>query len=245
MAANIAVSNWFTLKSRFYSADTSFGCKNETIGNTCEDCKTLVRCSDGKKVACGNMDHTKPYCNPITKTCQTENTCGAPDMMCPYKGFFPEPMLCNHFQFCSDAGVKSTSYECPLGHRWDALKQLCCQTEICTNFSMFNGLCKENIFQFVQHPQLPYLYMFCDGDNYLEACKSPWEQLVDLEKGVCQFVCPYPGFFPDYTNEKKYWNCVTENDTTVAYSMDCAEGTTFQTEFCMPSVETESEEVNP
>lgn len=200
---------------------------------------------DGNILARVNCPTTRPYCSfnhgqcistPPKECSPFVNTDVAKKSdLCPFSGFFPHPLHCNRFHYCTSE-LLAIPYVCPYYYIYDPVSHLCRLYRNSQDCPMLD--CYRFPNQFVSYKLDRSLYVFCNVDMHgnlrllLYQCSS--ETVFNAEKQGCEFGCvdgegrfEYPG------DQTKYYLCLMTNyGEIVPFVMSCNEGSRFESGKC-------------
>lgn len=180
-----------------------------------------------------------PYCNAgicgdkpsSSATC----TVPTPTFKCTGVGYFPDPVDCKKFYYCSAESTttwKLRTYTCPTGFAFSTAKNNCqktiaaCQTFTCT---------KAN--QMVVYKQNPAYYGFCTGTSVATSmpvfkCPDTTSMAYNVKTYGCEYQCKAEGYFTDSLDESKYYFCYREATVYKYIHEACPEGYLFRDSQC-------------
>lgn len=227
-----AQPNWFNLK---------VGLNRSDLKQKCVDCFTLgvYDAKDNllQSKDCAAIDKGSRFCKDdgTSGKCQKDDTCGGV-FQCNYKGFFPNPLVCNKFFYCNQETGNATYYTCPKGNYDHKLKICSSAVTTCPNFSTVDpkGLCYKKGGTLVVHPNDGSLFVMCpvSGTPQLQSCQNANFKVKINSFGDCEYNCKSEGFFP-HTNPNKYYCCVKDGTNYIAFEETCG-GTFDKDSFCTP-----------
>uniref|UniRef100_A0A336M517 CSON010820 protein n=1 Tax=Culicoides sonorensis TaxID=179676 RepID=A0A336M517_CULSO len=212
----------------------------------CDGCHRQIVCDyDGNILSRVNCPTTLPYCSAKTGQCIStpSNEClpmissitMKKSDLCPSTGFFPDPLNCNKFNYCTNE-MKAIPYVCPYYYVYDPVSHLCRLHKSSEDCPIIN--CNQFPNRFVSYPLDRTLFTFCNMDingnirALLYQCTS--ETIFNPIKEHCEFVCGAgEGRFEYPSDKSKFYLCVMSSfGEIVPFVMSCDDGSRFEDGKC-------------